>query len=162
MQQENQIKFIKEVAKYFMDFLETDFHKKNAPKRMISFRNDKNYLVGINLKKYDKFTKLAREIINSNFSNEIIKTITKGVYYTNIPKDFLDLIALKAKQITDTEINLIINRIDLYTKEAVKDHKDELDQAIEHAIRKISTSIDEILLSNFFKDLEKPIENLKL
>ena len=162
MQQENQIKFIKEVAKYFMDFLETDFHKKNAPKRMISFRNDKNYLVGINLKKYDKFTKLAREIINSNFSNEIIKTITKGVYYTNIPKDFLDLIALKAKQITDTEINLIINRIDLYTKEAVKGHKDELDQAIEHALRKISTSIDEILLSNFFKDLEKPIENLKL
>jgi predicted adenine nucleotide alpha hydrolase (AANH) superfamily ATPase len=45
MQQANQIRFIKEVAKYFMDFLESDFHKKNAPKRSISFRNEKNYLV---------------------------------------------------------------------------------------------------------------------
>ena len=162
MQQANQIRFIKEVAKYFMDFLESDFHKKNAPKRSISFRNKKNYLVWVNLKKYDKFTKLIREVINNNFSNEIIKSISKWVYYTNIPKDFLDLIALKTKQIKNTEIDLLINRIDLYTKEAVKDHKDDLWQAMEHALRKISWSIDEIFLDSFFSDLEKPIESLKL
>ena len=112
MQQANQIRFIKEVAKYFMDFLESDFHKKNAPKRSISFRNEKNYLVWVNLKKYDKFTKLIRDVINNNFSNEIIKSISKWVYYTNIPKDFLDLIALKTKQLKNTEIELLVNRID--------------------------------------------------
>jgi hypothetical protein len=35
----NPFMFIKEVAKYFMDFLETDFHKQRAPKRAIRFRD---------------------------------------------------------------------------------------------------------------------------
>jgi hypothetical protein len=112
MQQPKQINFIKEVAKYFMDFLETDFHKKNAPKRSISFRNDKNYLVGINLKKYDKFAKVVRDLINKNFDKDIISTISKGVYYTNIPKDFLDLIALKSNQITLEDIKNLYDKID--------------------------------------------------
>jgi hypothetical protein len=30
----NPLLFIKEVAKYFMDFLETDFHKQRSPKRV--------------------------------------------------------------------------------------------------------------------------------
>jgi hypothetical protein len=30
--------FIKEVAKYFMDFLETDFHKRKNPKRSIQLQ----------------------------------------------------------------------------------------------------------------------------
>ena len=64
MQQPKEIKFIKEVAKYFMDFLETDFHKRSAPKRSISFRNDKNYLVGINLKKYDKRIEILERKLN--------------------------------------------------------------------------------------------------
>ena len=39
MQQANQIRFIKEVAKYFMDFLESDFHKKNGLSPKIGFVN---------------------------------------------------------------------------------------------------------------------------
>ena len=31
--------FIKEVAKYFMDFLETDFHKRKNPRRSVKLRN---------------------------------------------------------------------------------------------------------------------------
>ena len=162
MQQPKEINFIKEVAKYFMDFLETDFHKKNAPKRSISFRNDKNYLVWINLKKYDKFTKIVRDLINKNFDKDIISTITKWVYYTNIPKDFLDLITLKSNQITQEDINNLYDKIDESINTWLEDHKDELDQAIQHAFRLISKNIDDIILTTFFKDLEKPIENLKL
>ena len=38
--------FLKEVAKYFMDFLETDFHKRHTPKRAVRFRNADNLLTG--------------------------------------------------------------------------------------------------------------------
>jgi len=38
-QGKNGLAFIKEVAKYFMDFLETDFHKRRNPKRSIQLRN---------------------------------------------------------------------------------------------------------------------------
>ena len=162
MQQPKEIKFIKEVAKYFMDFLETDFHKRSAPKRSISFRNDKNYLVGINLKKYDKFTKTIWNVINNKFDNEIIKTISKGVYYTNIPKDFLDLILLKSDQITEENLKELYQKIDESINAWIEDHKDELDLAIQHAFRLIEWNLNEVILSTFFNDLEKPIENLKL
>ena len=41
----NGLAFIKEVAKYFMDFLETDFHKRCNPKRSVQLRNSSNLLV---------------------------------------------------------------------------------------------------------------------
>jgi len=47
--------FIKSVAKYFMDFLETDFHKRRNPKRSVKSKNSDNLLVGLNLNKYPSF-----------------------------------------------------------------------------------------------------------
>jgi len=36
IEDKNGLAFIKEVAKYFMDFLETDFHKRKNPKKKYS------------------------------------------------------------------------------------------------------------------------------
>ena len=51
----NGLIYLKEVAKYFMDFLETDFHKRKNPRRTIKQRNEDNLLVGIRLDKYPSF-----------------------------------------------------------------------------------------------------------
>ena len=58
------LQFVKEVAKYFMDFLETDFHKRRNPKRSIKLRNENNLLVGLNLKKYQKFNSLILDFFS--------------------------------------------------------------------------------------------------
>ena len=52
------IPFVTEVARYFMDFLETDFHKVRTPKRHIQIRNSNNLQVCINLNKYKKYSSL--------------------------------------------------------------------------------------------------------
>ena len=57
--------FIKEIAKYFMDFLETDFHKRRLPRRSVKYKNNDNLLIGINLTKYPKFIKQVSNIFNS-------------------------------------------------------------------------------------------------
>lgn len=44
--------FVKDLASYYMDFLETDFHRRKTPKRSVRFRNSDNLLVGINLGRY--------------------------------------------------------------------------------------------------------------
>jgi len=41
----NPLLFMKEVTKYFMDFLETDFHKKRTPKRSLVLKNPNNLLL---------------------------------------------------------------------------------------------------------------------
>ena len=37
--------FVKEIASYFRDFLESDFKKRRVPKRSIKYKNEKNFLV---------------------------------------------------------------------------------------------------------------------
>ena len=92
--------FVKDIATYFMDFLETDFHRRKSPRRNIQFRNSDNLLVGLNLNKYPSFNSLIWNTINSGFDKEnSIKTIEKGVYKTDIPKNLLELIKFQSKKI---------------------------------------------------------------
>ena len=48
-EQSDPLKFVKELAMYYMDFLETDFHRHKNPKRSVRLRSADNLLVGINL-----------------------------------------------------------------------------------------------------------------
>ena len=63
-QEKKTLPFIKAVAKYFMDFLETDFHKRRNPKRIIQNKNSDNLHIGLNLNKYPTFNKLILKEIN--------------------------------------------------------------------------------------------------
>ena len=74
----NGLAFIKEVAKYFMDFLEIYFHKRKNPKRSVSFRSSNNLLIGLNLNKYPSFYDLVWKAINHAFDKNILNTIQKG------------------------------------------------------------------------------------
>jgi hypothetical protein len=49
------------VSKYFLEFLETDFHRQQAPRRRIQLRNDTNQTTGVALRKYDS---LYRHVVN--------------------------------------------------------------------------------------------------
>lgn len=71
-QASNPLLFIKEVAKYFMDFLETDFHKRKTPKRALRFRNPDNLLIGISAAKYPQFNATVWKLINRAFGKGVI------------------------------------------------------------------------------------------
>ena len=49
------------VSKYFLEFLETDFHRQQAPRRCVQLRNDTNQTTGVALRKYDS---LYRHVVN--------------------------------------------------------------------------------------------------
>lgn len=67
----NGLLFIKEVAKYFMDFLETDFHRRRNPKRSVQLRNSSNLPIGLNLNKYPSFNTLAWKAVTHGFDSNI-------------------------------------------------------------------------------------------
>ena len=110
-EQEKHINFIKEVAKYFMDFLETDFHKKKAPKRSISYTNSQWYLVGVSLAKYEKITSVIRKTINEWFDKDSQVKVKKWSYTTSIPKNFLDVIKLNVNKFSEDIINEVVDQI---------------------------------------------------
>ena len=59
--------FVKGVAQYFQNFLETDFRKRRLPKRNITSTNKDGNSILINLEKYRKFkSSLIRDIEKPN------------------------------------------------------------------------------------------------
>ena len=103
------IEFVKEAAKYFMDFLETDFHKHRNPKRSIKTRNKDNLLIGLSLSKYPSFFELAHKAIHNKFDPaKVVSKIKRGVHRTQLPADLLDLINLQINRISEEQLAEII------------------------------------------------------
>ena len=99
------LEFFREVTKYFMDFLETDFHKQRLPKRAIKSRNSANLLIGFNLKKYETFQQVIENHIAANFPTETTLQIKKAQHKTKLPKNVLDLIELQISKISKADFS---------------------------------------------------------
>lgn len=151
--------FIKEVAKYFMDFLETDFHKRRNPKRSIQLRNKDNLLIGLNLNKYPSFNKTIWTTINRGFA---LKEIKKNAYKASIPKNLLDLIKLQVERITVKQIDELISEIAMQTENFATLHKKDYDKALSESIESAEKAVKEKIVIPLISDVEKPLENLKI
>ena len=82
---EGMLAFVRDLASYYMDFLETDFHRRKTPKRSVRFRNSENLLVGINLGRYPSFASQIWKLIYSGFQKTDLNHISKGTYRRNVP-----------------------------------------------------------------------------
>lgn len=154
--------FFKEVTKYFMDFLETDFHKRKFPRRGIKFRNNDNLLVGLNLQKYEAFNKLVWGLINKNFDKEALDRIPKGVYKTSLPKNLLELIKLQIGKVSAAQINKLITKVAEEVEKAGTLHEKEYDLALTTCVEASANLIKQELVSPFIESIEKPLTNLGL
>jgi len=154
--------FIKEVAKYFMDFLETDFHKHKFPRRSIKFRNNDNLLIGLNLQKYPSFNKLVPKLISKGFDKDVINKVEKGVYKTNLPKNLLDLIRLQIGKVTSAEVNAVTETMAHEIEKAGTLYAKEYDVALTNSVEEASKIIRNELVHPFIESVEKPLQNLSL
>lgn len=82
-----EVNFTKSIIKYYMEFLESDFHKKKAPKRKIEKNNSSNLLVGCDLRRYDNFEQKMIQAISGKFKSGNL-SIKKGSY-TVVPNEKL-------------------------------------------------------------------------
>ncbi|MFV2016760.1 MAG: hypothetical protein ACC656_15115, partial [Candidatus Heimdallarchaeota archaeon] len=121
-----------------------------------------NLLVGLNLNKYPKFNNLVWKAALHAFDNNILNTIGKGVYRTNIPKNLLGLVKLQAEKISSKQIAEIISAISEEVENSATLHKNEYDKALSTVLESTSEIIRNELVLPFIEYLEKPIENLNL
>ena len=158
----NGLLFFREVAKYFMDFLETDFHKHKFPRRSVKFHNNDNLLVGLNLQKYETFFKVVLDFIANNFDKAVLNKIEKGVYKTTLPKTLLNLITLQVEQVPDDQINSIVAKIAVEIQKAGTLHEKEYDVALTSVVEATVNILRSDLLTPFIHSIEKPLQNLSL
>lgn len=155
--------FIKELTKYYVDFLETDFHKRKNPKRSIKLRNEDNLLVGLNTNKYPNFNNLVWKSINHGFNKEILNKIQKAVYRINIPRNqLLDIIKIQTDQISTMQINNIINETSEKIEKTSVLYQKQYEKALSVSLEEVSKIIKDDLVIPFIANLKKPLDNLNL
>src|ERR1700683_3167011 len=158
----NPLLFIKEVAKYFMDFLETDFHKQRAPRRVIRSKDSNGLLVGVNLRKYPSFLPKIWHLISHTFPRSLLNEISRGTYRTEIPRGLLELVRLETEQISHDEISKIVSAIVAAIKHFTVSFSKEYDRALSHATDEAARAIQRELGFPLISNLEKPLLNLEL
>ncbi len=156
------LQFIKEVATYFMDFLETDFHKRRLPKRSIQFHSKDNLLVGLSLNKYSSFNRMIWEMITKNFEKNKFGSLQKGVYRADIPKNLLDVITLQTTKVSEAQISEVIDKVADEVQDAVTLFPKDYEQASTYAVDKASAILKQHLVVPFVQKLEQPLETLSL
>lgn len=154
--------FIREVAMYFMDFLETDFHKRRLPKRSIQMRSKDNLLIGLNLNKYLSFNRLIWELIIRNFDKNKLNSLQKGVYRADIPKNLIDVTRIQVKKISEAQVSKILDEVAEKVQESAALFPKDYEQAMNYAIDKTSGILKEHLVVPFVQKLEQPLETLSL
>ena len=77
IKKQSQSNFISELCKYYMDFLKDGFKSNRFPKRYIRLTNEKNFKIGVDLSKYEKFNTYIKSLANkeNNFKNSIFVTV---------------------------------------------------------------------------------------
>ena len=124
-----EISFIKDIAKYFMDFLETDFHRRKLPRRAIKYRNNDNLLIGVDLKKYPELHKDINKSIKDGFNSSSLKKIEKNQYKTSLPSNLLDLIFLQINKINQSQLTKTQKQLSESIEKAATLFKKEHDKA---------------------------------
>src|SRR6202050_4018244 len=158
----NPLLFIKEVAKYFMDFLETDFHKQRAPRRVIRSKDSNGLLVGVNLRKYPSFLPKIWHLIAPTFPRSLLNEISRGTYRTEIPRGLLGLRRLQTERISKEEISKVVSAIAEEIRHAAVSLSKEYDRALSIATDEATRPIQRELVFPLISILEKPLLNLEL
>ncbi len=135
--------FVSELATYYMDFLETDFHKRRVPKRSVKFRNSKNLRVGLDLAKYDAFQSSVLKVLKTGMIRPL--SIPRHRYRTVVPQKIKDLIAAHTISISDEMLAevaaSIATKITDLAKPKTTDISDALSRSLDSATEAIRTNI---------------------
>lgn len=155
------VPFATELARYFMDFLETDFHKARNPKRNIQNKNNANLQITINLNKYKKLPARAWKMITSGFATDLLDHVKKGEFTSPISKPLLDLVAGQIALIDDSDIQDLIGKFQAEIDIAIAKFPKDTPSAITLALDGVSRTIKSNFLSLFVERIREPFVRLQ-
>jgi hypothetical protein len=158
----NPLVFIKEVARYFMDFLETDFHKQKTPKRAVRFRNPDNLLVGVSADKYPTFGASLWKLVNRSFAKGVLDHIDKGAFRTPIPENLLELVRLQVSKLSAEQVARVVAAVAQELENAAILYSREYDRALSVTLDAADSAIKAEIVIPLIKNIENPLQNLDL
>ena len=141
-----QTAFIKEVCSYYMDFLKSGFKSSRFPKRYLRITDEKGYKIGIDLAKYEKFNLSLKKKIIKQKSFEETLNINKGEFGVKLNNTAQDLIKKLVKQISEKDIERIVNLTNKTIKEYSVSYRTKPDEAYEKINETIKYDLNKLIV----------------
>ncbi len=154
--------FVKDVATYFMDFLETDFHKRKNPRRRVQLRNGDNLLVATPVEKYPKFNGLIWDALGSTFSGSGPIVIERDVYKGEIPIKLLDLVNLQAQKVQKKDVSLVVSEVAETIEKSSQIFPDDREKALLYVMEQSAEIFRNKLVAPFMRHIEQPVISAEL
>lgn len=158
--QPNNLTFVREVARYFMDFLETDFHKRRNPKRSVHLHDNSNLLVGINLAKYPSFASVAWKALGQGFANSPI--VARGSHRTPLPDHLIDATRLRAKALYQQDADKIFSMAGKAILDALQEAGKDYEKAVSESLKGVTEVIRARVANPLILDSRSSFERLGL
>lgn len=156
------VEFVRELATYYMDFLETDFHRRREPRRSIKFRTPDNLLVGVALNRYPVFVQVVWSFIRAGFDKERLNRIVKGTHRTTISKPVFELIRLEVEKITEESLSSLRRAIGADVAEHAGINSGDYEKAFSEALEAVGARVRAEIVLPFVGRIKKPLERLEL
>lgn len=152
--------FVKSIVKYYMDFIESDFHRRRTPKRKIVFTKPDNLVVGCNLSAFDKFDKLIMKNLKQEYKTNNVIDIHEGIYPTSINPSamkkihqFIEQKCIKSLSVLQKNISNKINKLD--------NSKNMIEAVfMESVIEIVRMEVESILVRPFLEDAGKTLQDI--
>lgn len=143
--------FSKAIIKYFMDFLETDFHKRRLPKRKITYTNSDKLVVGCNLNRYPKFEEKLTKLLNNKIETITIK---KNEFISNVNETLISQIIEILEKTSGEDIKYINRDFVKDIKYLLENSKDTKSIIIDKSVNKLSSLIENRIVEKVINNSE--------
>ncbi len=137
--------FASKVSRYFLDFLETDFKRQQAPRRKISLKNEAGFRTGVPLRKYETFYRDLWQLLGKPISEGAKLAVPRNRYKApispvlrdlirqhidHIPSDFFEQVRAEIIDIAKRKRGNAVNNPEAYIEEVKTEFAELVDKVV--------------------------------
>jgi superfamily I DNA and/or RNA helicase len=140
------------ISKYFLEFLESDFKRQQAPKRRVVLQQDNGFKCGMRLAPYAELQKVMWGLLDKPISEELVLLFK--------PKTYLRQLSVSLKLVLKEQVETITQEsVDAIKNELVNQAKSSLGEALNDSEKWIE-SLKMVLLSEISTQVVRPMLSL--
>lgn len=146
--------FVEALAKYYSDFLSTDFKKGNLPKRRFQTRDKKGRRAGITLEKFSGFIPVLNKVLSKEFGTGISIPVKPQVYQAQLSPIVLAAISAEIKNINFDELEARNQRSLNSFKKSIRKKGVDLELENQRFIRALNQNVGIVIGVELINKLE--------
>lgn len=140
------------ISKYFLEFLESDFKRQQAPKRRIVLQQDNGFKCGMRIAPYAELQKAIWNLLEKPISDELNLTFKPKTYLRQLSNSLKLVLREQVETITQESVDAIKNEIVNQAKSSLGDALADSEKWIE--------SLKMVLMSEISTQIVRPMLSL--